>query len=56
MKIYALSDTHLSFAQPKPMDMFGPGWEGHWEKISAFWRERVSREDAVLIAGIFPGP
>ena len=51
MKIYALSDTHLSFAQPKPMDMFGPGWEGHWEKISAFWRERVSREDAVLIAG-----
>lgn len=51
MKIYALADTHLSFASPKPMDMFGPDWEGHWEKLSAFWRAKVSSEDAVLIAG-----
>lgn len=51
MKIYALADTHLSFASPKPMDMFGPDWEGHWEKLCLNWRAAVGREDAVLIAG-----
>ena len=51
MKVFAIADLHLSGAQPKPMNVFGDRWENHWEKISAAWREQVSAEDIVLIAG-----
>lgn len=51
MKIYAISDLHLSSDLSKPMDVFGENWEGHLEKIKADWRERVRPEDAVLVAG-----
>ena len=53
MKIFAISDLHLSFNENinKPMDMFGPGWENHTERLRAAWEERVSDEDIVLIPG-----
>lgn len=51
MNIYAISDLHLSFSNPKPMDVFGPHWKGHPEKIARFWDEMVAPEDVVLIAG-----
>ncbi len=51
MKIFALSDFHLSAAVNKPMDVFGVNWEGHWEKIRANWLETVTDEDVVLSAG-----
>lgn len=51
MKIYAISDLHLSTASPKPMDIYGGEWEGHWEKITKDWQERVQYDDIVLIAG-----
>ena len=51
MNIYAISDLHLSANAEKPMDVFGGNWEGHFEKIKADWREKVTEEDAVLIAG-----
>lgn len=51
MKIYALSDTHLSHASNKPMDIFGPNWENHPEKIRTEWLNTVTAEDVVLIAG-----
>ena len=51
MKIFAISDLHLSFDSSKPMDVFGANWEGHFEKIKADWREKVGAEDVVLIAG-----
>ncbi len=51
MKVYAISDLHLSGKANKPMDVFGAGWEGHFEKIKADWQERVTDEDIVLIGG-----
>ena len=51
MKVYAISDFHLSINNPKPMDIFGPTWEGYLEKIEKDWNEKVSDEDIVLIPG-----
>ena len=33
MKVFAISDLHLSGMADKPMNVFGGGWEGHFEKI-----------------------
>lgn len=49
MRLFAISDLHLSGSSPKPMDIFG--WENHWEKIQADWSNRVAEEDLVLIGG-----
>ena len=51
MNIYAISDLHLSFANPKEMDIFGENWESHFEKIRKDWRQNVKPEDFVLIPG-----
>lgn len=51
MRVFAISDLHLSLAKPKTMDIFGARWKNHWNKISAAWRATVKEEDAVLIAG-----
>ncbi len=51
MKLFAIGDLHLSGGAEKPMDVFGEQWEGHFERISADWRLRVSDGDAVLIPG-----
>ncbi|MDE6441745.1 MAG: metallophosphoesterase [Clostridia bacterium] len=51
MKIFAISDLHLSGKADKPMDVFGPGWENHFEKIKSDWDKKVSDEDIVLICG-----
>lgn len=51
MKIFSISDLHLSGMSDKPMDVFGSGWENHFEKIKTDWRNKVSDEDIVLIAG-----
>ena len=51
MKLFAIGDLHLSTTSDKPMDVFGGGWEGHFEKIKKDWLEKVSSEDVVLIAG-----
>jgi hypothetical protein len=53
MKIYAISDLHLSVNNPKPMDIFGPTWEGYLDKIFAEWKEKVTDDDLVLLAGDF---
>ncbi len=31
MKIWGIADLHLSFAKPKPMDIFGEDWKNHPE-------------------------
>ena len=49
--IYAISDLHLGFAVEKPMDVFGPEWFGHANKIKANWEATVTDNDTVLIAG-----
>ena len=51
MNIYAISDLHLSLTADKPMDIFGSGWEGHFEKIKSDWQEKVTDKDVVLICG-----
>lgn len=50
MKLFAIGDLHLSDGS-KPMDIFGPGWLGHFDKIKNDWLERVSAEDVVLLPG-----
>ena len=51
MNVYAISDLHLSSDSSKPMNIFGGNWEGHFEKIKVDWREKVTEEDVVLVAG-----
>lgn len=53
MRIYAISDLHLSVNNPKPMDIFGPTWEGYLDKIFLQWKEMVTEDDLVLLAGDF---
>lgn len=53
MKIFAIGDLHLSVNNPKPMDIFGPQWEGYVDKIFSNWREKVGEEDLVLLPGDF---
>ncbi|MBQ7452919.1 MAG: metallophosphoesterase [Clostridia bacterium] len=51
MKIWALSDPHLSFGSDKPMDVFGGNWENYVQKIEKNWKKRVKKDDIVLVAG-----
>lgn len=51
MRIFAIADPHLPGGQDKPMDVFGPGWEGHPEAFFEGWRETVSDRDLVLVPG-----
>lgn len=51
MAIYALSDLHLSFAKPKPMDVFGPAWVNHEDKIRRNWDDLVKSDDIMLLPG-----
>ncbi len=63
MKVFALADLHLSFAEKgednnwqnvkenKPMAVFGPAWQQHPQQIFANWQETVAPNDVVLVAG-----
>ncbi len=53
MAIYAIADLHLSFASPKPMNIFGDNWTNHEMKISEDWKKKVKEEDTVLLPGDF---
>lgn len=51
MKVFAISDLHLSINNPKPMNIFGNVWDDYLQKIEQSWKECVSDEDIVLIPG-----
>ena len=51
MKVFAISDLHLSSVVQKPMDIFGPGWDDHFERIKKDWNKKVKEDDLVIIAG-----
>lgn len=51
MRVLAIADPHLSRRDPKPMDIFGPGWDGHPEAFFEGWRATVREDDLVLIPG-----
>lgn len=51
MALYAIGDLHLSSHVDKPMDIFGPQWIRHHEKIQEDWCSKVNEKDTVLIPG-----
>lgn len=51
MKIFAISDLHLSGLCNKPMNVFGSNWEGHFDKIKRDWEGKVKDDDVVLLSG-----
>ena len=51
MKIFSISDLHLSINNSKPMNIFGPVWEGYLDKIVFDWKSKVTDQDVVLLAG-----
>ncbi len=51
MKVFAISDLHLSLSIDKPMDIFGEKWEGYLDKIKKDWESKVVDDDVVLICG-----
>lgn len=52
MRIWAIGDLHLSFGVAnKSMDIFGPNWASHAEKIAKNWKEVIQPEDLVLVPG-----
>lgn len=53
MKVYAISDLHLSTNNPKPMDIFGPAWDNYLDKIEFDWNSKVTDDDLVLLSGDF---
>lgn len=51
MSLYTIADLHLCFSDPaKTMSIFA-GWENYQERIEENWRNTVSDEDTVVIAG-----
>ncbi|MCI9017242.1 MAG: serine/threonine protein phosphatase [Clostridia bacterium] len=53
MSIFVIADLHLSFKNPKPMNIFGENWKEHEIKIEKSWQEKVKRDDLVIIPGDF---
>lgn len=53
MSIFVIADLHLSFAQEKPMNIFGDNWDQHAEKVKENWIQKVKEEDYVIIPGDF---
>lgn len=51
MKIFAISDLHISTNTNKPMDIFGGNWVGYMDKIREDWNNKVTEDDIVLIGG-----
>lgn len=49
--IYAIADTHLDGGQDKPMDVFSDIWLNHKDNIEKNWKEIITDEDYVLLAG-----
>ena len=53
MAIYTIADLHLSFAQSKPMNIFGENWTNHEEKIRNNWIKKVKPDDTIILPGDF---
>ena len=51
MKIFALSDFHLSFGVDKPMNIFGDHWQNYEAEIEKNWNAKVGPNDVGIIAG-----
>ena len=50
MALYAIGDTHLAIGKDKPMDIFGPLWDNHTEKLRAGFA-KLHDDDVCVICG-----
>ena len=51
-RIFAIGDLHLSLSvENKAMDVFGPGWANHVDRLREGWQDTVGEGDLVLIPG-----
>lgn len=50
MRLFAISDLHLSLSADKPMDVF-PGWDNYVDRLYNNWQKAVEPDDTVVIAG-----
>ena len=50
-QLFAIADLHLPGGMNKTMEVFGPQWDHHFERIRADWLNRVHPDDVVLIPG-----
>ncbi len=50
MALFAIGDLHLSLGTNKPMDVF-KGWQDYVQRLESAWREKISPEDTVVLAG-----
>jgi len=51
MTIFAIADPHLGQGVDKTMDIFGPRWERHTERMAENWTRTVRADDWVLLPG-----
>jgi uncharacterized protein len=51
MNVFAISDLHLAGTAAKTMDIFGPVWVNHKQKLEDNWKRIVGDDDLVLIPG-----
>ena len=51
MRVFAISDLHLSFQTDKPMDVFGENWVDYERRIMEDWNSKVGDGDVGIIAG-----
>lgn len=57
MSIWAIADIHASATEPatgnpiKSMDIFGPQWTNHVNRLEDAWQSRVRAGDTVIVAG-----
>ena len=50
MALYAIGDTHLAIGKDKPMDVFGPAWDNHTEKLRAGF-SKLGSDDVCVLCG-----
>ncbi len=50
MSLYAIGDLHLSLGSDKPMDIFGPQWKNHVEKLREGFGA-LTEEDVCVLCG-----
>ena len=50
MALFAIADTHLSLNTNKSMHVFS-GWDDYVDRLEHHWRELVTDDDTVVIAG-----
>ena len=50
MALFAIADTHLSLSTNKSMNVFS-GWDDYVERLERHWREIITEDDTVVIAG-----